>query len=181
MNGKEIFGHYDALRADLLQSGGIEDMAESMSPITEVWSNQIGFSWRGKETKSDPLFCIQAVTHDFGSTVGWKILQGRDFSRDFPTDSGGFILNEAAAKIIGIKNPIGEIIKWNKKDHVVVGVVKDLVMQSPYIPVQPTIFTLEYTWGEIITMRLRRDLSAKEAIAKIEPVFKKHNPSSPFE
>jgi ABC-type antimicrobial peptide transport system permease subunit len=181
MNGKEIFGHYDALRADLLQSGGVEDMAESMSPITEIYSNQIGFSWRGKETKSDPLFCVQAITHDFGNTVAWKILKGRDFSRDFTTDSGGIILNEAASKIIGFKNPIGEIIKWNNKDHFVVGVVKDLVMQSPYIPVQPTIFTLEYTWANIITMRLNRSLSAKEAITKVEPVFKKHNPSSPFE
>jgi len=181
MNTPEIYGHYDALRADLIQSGGVEDMAESLSPTTEIWSNQIGFSWKGKDSKSDPLFCIEAVTHDFGPTVGWKIKEGRDFSRSFPSDTGMLILNEAAVKLTGFKNPVGEIIHWNDKDRKVVGVVNDMIMQSPYIPVQPTIYFLEYGWSNVITMRLKSNLTAKEAITRIEPVFKKHNPSSPFE
>jgi putative ABC transport system permease protein len=181
MNTPEIFGHYDALRDDLLQSGGVEDMAESMSPTTEIWSNQIGFSWKGKDSKTDPLFCVESVSHDFGHTVGWKIKEGRDFSRSFPSDSGMLILNEAAVKLTGFKNPVGEIIHWNDKDRKVVGVVNDMIMQSPYIPVQPTIYFLEYGWSNVIMLRMKSNLTAKEAIARIEPVFKKHNPSSPFE
>lgn len=181
MNTPEIYGHYDALRADLLQCGGVEDMAESLSPTTEIWSNQIGFSWKGKDSKADPLFCIEAVTHDFGPTVGWKIKEGRDFSRSFPSDTGMLILNEAAVKLTGFKNPVGEIIHWNDKDRKVIGVVNDMIMQSPYVPVQPTVYFLEYNWANVITMRLKSNLTAKEAIARIGPVFKKHNPSSPFE
>jgi len=127
------------------------------------------------------LFCIEAVTHDFGPTVGWKIKEGRDFSRNFPSDTGMLILNEAAVKLTGFKNPVGEIIHWNDKDRKVVGVVNDMIMQSPYIPVQPTIYFLEYNWSNVITMRLKQNLTTKEALARIEPVFKKHNPSSPFE
>lgn len=181
MSTPEIFGHYDALRADLIQSGGVEDMAESMSPTTEIYSNQIGFNWKGKDSKTEPLFCIEAVTHDFGKTIGWKIKEGRDFSRAFPSDTGTIILNEAAVKLTGFKNPIGEIIQWNNKDRKVVGVVNDIIMQSPYVPVQPTVYFLEYGWSNFITIRLKQNLTVKEAIARIEPVFKKHNPSSPFE
>jgi len=177
----EIFGHYDALRADLIQSGGVEDMAESLSPTTEIYSNQVGFNWKGKDSKTEPLFCIEAVTHDFGKTIGWKIKEGRDFSRAFPSDTGTIILNEAAVKLTGFKNPIGEIIQWNNKDRKVVGVVNDIIMQSPYIPVQPTVYFLEYGWSNFITIRLKQNLTVKEAVARIEQVFKKHNPSSPFE
>jgi ABC-type antimicrobial peptide transport system permease subunit len=91
------------------------------------------------------------------------------------------ILNEAAVKLTGLKNPVGEIIKWNDKDRPVVGVVKDMVMESPYSPVKPTIFFLDYSWKNVITMRINPSLSVKAALQKIEPVFKKYNPEAPFD
>jgi ABC-type antimicrobial peptide transport system permease subunit len=156
-------------------------MAESSSPSTGVWSNQIGFDWKGKDPNSVPLFGIVAVTHDFGKTIGWKIKEGRDFSRSFLTDSGALILNEAAVKLTGLKNPVGEIIKWNDKDRVVVGIVKDMIMESPYTPVKPTVFFLDYEWANVITMRTKPTLPIRAALAKIEPVFRKYNPGSPFD
>ncbi len=156
-------------------------MAESSSPSTGVWSNQIGFDWKGKDPNSVPLFGIVAVTHDFGSTVNWKIIQGRDFSRNFASDSGGFVLNESAVKLTALKNPVGEIIKWNDKDHRIVGIVKDMVMESPYEPVKPTIFFMDYEWANVITVRINPNMPMREALSKIEPVFRKYNPGSPFD
>jgi putative ABC transport system permease protein len=181
MNTPDLFGHYDALRNDLIATGAVENMAESSSPSTDVWSNQIGFDWAGKDPNTLPLFGTIGVTQDFGKTIGWHILQGRDFSRDFTTDTSALILNEAAVKLTGLKNIIGQIINWNKKPYTVVGVVKDMVMQSPYEPVKPTIFSMNPGWASIITVRIKPSESMQAALAKMETVFKKYNPGSPFE
>jgi putative ABC transport system permease protein len=181
MNTPDLFGHYDALRNDLIATGAVENMAESSSPSTDVWSNQIGFDWAGKDPNTLPLFGTIGVTQDFGKTIGWHILQGRDFSRDFTTDTSTLILNEAAVKLTGLKNIIGQIINWNKKPYTVVGVVKDMVMQSPYEPVKPTIFSMNPGWASIITVRIKPSESMQAALAKMETVFKKYNPGSPFE
>ena len=98
-----MYGHYDAIRNDLLATGAVENMAESSSPATAVYANQIGFNWEGKDPNSLPLFGIVAYTWEFGKTIGWQIKEGRDFSRDFATDSSAMILNEAAVKLTGLK------------------------------------------------------------------------------
>jgi len=181
MNTPDLYGHYDALRNDLIATGAVENMAESSSPSTDVWSNQIGFDWAGKDPNTLPLFGTIGVTQDFGKTIGWHIIQGRDFSRDFTTDTSSLILNEAAAKLTGLKNIVGQIITWNKKPYTVVGVVKNMVMQSPYEPVKPTIFSMNPGWASVITVRIKPSESMQAALAKIETVFKKYNPGSPFE
>ncbi|MEO6328451.1 MAG: FtsX-like permease family protein, partial [Ginsengibacter sp.] len=180
MNTPEIYGHYDAMRNDLVQTGTVADMAESNSPVTQVWSNNNGLNWEGKDPNSDPLFGTIAVTHDFGKTVGWKITEGRDFSRNF-NDTSAFILNESAVKVTGMKNPVGKKMKWLDKDHVIVGVIKDMVMESPFKPTIPTVFHLSPDWVRLIIVKIKTGIPLREALVKIEPVFKKYNPASPFE
>jgi ABC-type antimicrobial peptide transport system permease subunit len=180
MNTPDLYGHTDAIRNDLLRTGAVENMGESSSPVTLVWSKDIGFDWKGKDPSTIPLFGVIAVTHDFGKTVGWNITAGRDFSRSFSMDTGTVILNEAAVKITGFKHPVGEIIKWKGQNHQIVGVVKDMVMESPYSPIRPTIFFLQYGWSGFITIRIKPAIPVREALGKIEPVFRKYNPGSPF-
>lgn len=181
MNTPDLYGHYDALRNDLIGTGAVENMAESSSPSTDVWSNQIGFDWAGKDPASLPLFGTIAVTLDFGKTIGWQIKEGRDFSRDFSTDTSALILNEAAVKLTGLKNIVGQTIKWNKSPYTVVGVVKDMIMQSPYEPILPTIFTMNPGWANVVTVRIKPTVTISAALPKIEKVFKQYNPGSPFE
>jgi len=91
-------------------------------------------------------------------------------------------LNEAAVKFTGLKNPVGKIIRWHEKDNPVVGVVNDMVMRSPYMPVEPVFFTLSPNPRiHIITIRINPSMPIRSAIAKISPVFKKYSPESPFE
>ncbi len=177
----DLRGKYAPLRQELLKTGVVADMAQSSSPTTSVYSNQIGFDWKGKDPNSIPSFGTIAVTHDFGKAVGWQIKQGRDFSRDFSTDTSALILNEAAVKLTKFKIPVGETIKWNGKNWRVIGVIKDLVMESPFEPIKPTIFLMDYTWASVITVRLKPSVPVRDALAKVEPVFKQFNPGSPFE
>jgi putative ABC transport system permease protein len=173
MNTPDLYGHYDVIRNDLIATGVVENMAESSSPSTNVWSNQIGFTWEGKDPNTLPLFGTIGVTQDFGKTIGWHIKEGRDFSRSFATDSSALILNEAAVKLTGLKNITGKTITWNSKPYTVVGVIKDMVMQSPYEPIQPIIFAMNPGWASVITIRIKPSAKMNDALARIGKVFKK--------
>jgi putative ABC transport system permease protein len=181
MNTPDLFGHYDAIRSDLISTGAVENMAESSSPTTSVNSNDIGYSWEGKDPSTNPLFGTIAVTRDFGKTIGWHVSQGRDFSRDFATDTSAMILNKSAMQLIGFKDPIGKIITFNKKNFTVIGVIDNMVMESPYTPVQPTVFFADANWANVITIKIKPTVSLPTAIAKIGGIFKKYNPGSPFD
>jgi ABC-type antimicrobial peptide transport system permease subunit len=181
INTPDLTGHYDVLRNDLLKTGAVTEMSESSSPITSIWAINNGYDWRGKDPAIQGNFAAVSVTHDFGKTIGWEFKEGRDFSREFAMDSSGIILNETAVKFMGFKKPIGEIVKINEKAFHVIGVVKDLVMQSPYSPVFRTSFVLDYNDVAVINLKINPAISSREALAKLEVVFKKHNPSAPFE
>ena len=94
------------------------------------------------------------VTHEFGKTVGWQFKEGRDLSREFATDSLAIVINEAAVKFMGLKKPVGTIIKWDGKNYIVIGVIKDMLMQSPYEPVKQTIYFLDYNNVNWIVLKL---------------------------
>lgn len=172
-------GHFDAIRSDLLQTGVVENMSGS-SQATTGFQNNNSIEWRDKDPALVVFFRNVDVTHDFGKTIGWKIKTGRDFSKELPTDSSAVILNETGAKVTGLKEPIGETIKYNGKSYTVIGVAKDMVTQSPYDPIEPAIFFCE-GWTGIINIRIKPTVAIREALAKIGPVFKKYNPTAPFE
>ena len=172
--------HFESIRSDLKNSGAIVEIAESGSPITDVWNSNGGFDWEGKDPNLAVDFPNNGVSYEYGKTIGWKIKQGRDFSREFATDSSAFILNESAAAFIGLKDPIGKIIKWNDKPYRIIGVVEDLLVQSPYKPVRPSLFHISNQFQNVFIIRMNPQWSAKNALAKIEAVFKKYDPAAPF-
>jgi ABC-type antimicrobial peptide transport system permease subunit len=181
MNTPELHGHYNTLRNELLSSGAVVEMATSSSTTTRLTSRQVGFEWEGKDPSFKAQLGTMAVTHDFGKTVGWQFVAGRDFSRQFATDSAGMILNETAVRYMGLKDPVGKTVKWNGKPYQLVGVIKDMVMDSPFEPVYQTAFLLNYDWASVITIKLNPTLPARQSLAEVETVFKKFNPGSPFE
>jgi putative ABC transport system permease protein len=181
MNTPELMERYGIIHNELLQTGAVVSVAESNNPTTGVYSSDNRLDWKGKDPNRPVDFNVVTCTHDFGKTVGWQIKEGRDFSRNFSTDSAGLILNESAIKYMGLKHPIGERIKWVSETYTVIGVIKDLVTDSPFEPVKQTAFRLNYVWTNFITIRLNPKMSAREALNKIEPIFRKYNPASPFD
>ncbi|HAO48518.1 MAG TPA: ABC transporter permease [Runella sp.] len=181
MNTPELYQNYNTLRDALIKSGGAIEMSTSSTPATNLNSHNGGFDWEGKDPNFKDSFGTIAVTHDFGKTVGWQFVQGRDFSRKFSTDSSGIVLNETAVRYMGLKNPVGKIMKWNGKPFQIVGVVRDMVMGSPFEPVYQTVFMMDYNWAGVINIKLNPQLSASESLKKIEAVFQKFNPASPFD
>jgi len=180
LKSEDIHKSFAAVRNDLLQSGYIIEMAESGSPLTDVYSNNSGLNWRGKAPDLQDDFGTIRLTPEFGKVANWKIIEGRDFSRAYVSDTSAIILNESAAKFMNFKHAVGEMIDWGRK-YKVIGVIKDMVMSSPYEPVKPSIFVLSNDIEGIIDIRLDPKKSTHDALAKIEAVFKQYDPGSPFE
>jgi putative ABC transport system permease protein len=172
---------FEAMRTELKNSGAIVEMAQSGSPTTEVRAINAAFDWEGKDPNQTVGFPNNAVNHEYGKTIGWEVKEGRDFSREFASDSSAFILNESAAKFIGLKDPIGKIIRWKKKPYTIIGVVKDLLVQSPYSPVRPSLFHISTNNIDVALIRLNPEVNVQDAMTKIETVFKKYNPAFPFQ
>lgn len=181
MNTPDLYGHYDAIRNNLLLTGVVQDMAESSSETTSIRSNTTALSWPGKEAGKQISINITAVTPDFGTTIGWKLVEGRDFQQRSMQDTNSVILNEAATRLIGFKDPIGRTLMFDHKSLTIVGVVKNLIMDSPYQAVKPGVFTCNYGWTNVITLRIKEKYQNREGLAKIEYVFRRFNPGSPFE
>lgn len=177
---KEIQDHYEAFRADLKSAGAIEELTGSNSPITGVWNSNGGFDWEGKDPNLSVDFPNSRVNKEWGKTVGWKIKEGRDFSRDFATDTSAFIINEAAAKFIGLKDPVGKILKWNDQPYTIIGVVSDIMAESPFYPVRPSLYHTREAELYHLTIKLNPAKSPSVSIAQIETIWKKYVHNVPF-
>jgi ABC-type antimicrobial peptide transport system permease subunit len=181
VNGSEaVHKHMDAIRDELKGSGVAAQLAESQGPITDVWSTNGGFEWEGKDPGLSVDFPNAKVSYEYGSTIGWQLVAGRDFSREFGTDSSAFIINESAVKYMGIQDPVGKIIRWDGKPFTIIGVVKDIVVDSPYKPIRPSLYHLDANASNFVTVRINPGTPTRQALEKIEAVFKKYNPAIPF-
>lgn len=182
MNTTDLYAtNYNTLRYDLLRSRAAIDMAQSSNAVTEQPPNLDDISWEGKDPASRPPFTLVGITHDFGSTIQWTIAEGRDFSREFATDSTAILINESAARLIGWKTPVGHTIRFWGSDHRIIGVAKNIVTGSPYQPVIPTIYPLDYHDVNYITIRMNPAQPANTALNSIAKIFKRYNPRSSFE
>ena len=177
----EIKQHFDAVRNELKSKGAIEEMTASNSPLTGVWNTNGGFDWEGKDPNLAVDFPNNTINYDFGKTVKWSIKNGRDFSREYGTDSSAFVINESAAKFLKFNNPVGKILKWNDQPFTIIGVVKDIMQESPFYPVRPTLYHIgKYDNMYNLIIRLNPKQSVAVSLKTIEQVFKKYSPQVPF-
>ena len=168
------------MRNDMLQQGAITDMAESNTPVTENDRYNNGFSWDGMDAQRSAQFNTVNATETYGKTIGFELIKGRDFSRAFSSDSSAVIINQTAAKYIGFTNPIGQVIKQYDKSYRIIGVVKDMITESPYKPVTQTLYFLDSSIGGILNIKLSPTMTTSAALAKVKTVCKKYSPEEPF-
>jgi putative ABC transport system permease protein len=180
MSSPDFYGKYEPLRNELKSQGAITEMAESSSPLTGVWSNNGGFNWQGKDPNLDADFATIWVTHDFGKTVGWNFLAGRDFSRAF-ADSNSVVINKAAVRFMNVKDPVGTVISNGDEKYTVIGVIDDMLMESPYEAVKQTLYFMNTDRQNWMIMKLNPQKPVRASLAAIESVFKRQIQSAPFQ
>jgi putative ABC transport system permease protein len=174
--------NYALIRNELLTSGAATAVTKTSAPMTEGWSDTWGFTWDGKNEKDKLDFNLFNVDGDFTKTMGLKIVDGRDIDiKTYPSDSLAVLLNQAAVKVMGFKQPLGQVLRYDNKKMVVVGVVKDFILQSPYEPVRPMIIQGPKSWFNVIHFKLNEKNTTAENLKLAEAVFKKFNSEYPFE
>jgi putative ABC transport system permease protein len=176
----EIHNHFEVIRNELINNGAIVSMAESAGLPTYYGSTSSGFDWPGKDPNMSVDFPTNLVSYDYGKTIGWAVKEGREFSKEHAADSTGIMINETAAKFMNLKKPVGATIKWDGQPLHVLGVIKDMVIQSPYGQIKPSIYMLSSTEHNVVLFKINPKASASEALQKIEAVFKQYNPAQPF-
>ncbi|WCT11118.1 ABC transporter permease [Mucilaginibacter jinjuensis] len=171
---------YNVFKTEALKMPGIEDVSRVSDDPTDIENTTGGVNWTGKDPNLNIEFTQAVVSYDFIRTMKLKIAQGRDYSKEFATDSVGYILNEAALKRVGYKNPIGQpFILWGHKGTII-GIVKDFHFMSLHEQIRPLVFHLdeEHIYGSILIRT--QPGKTKQALAGLESLCKEMNPNFPF-
>lgn len=184
---QDFDGKYDLMRNEFIGSGAVVEMSSSSSPTTRIWSNRNGFDWEGKPEGFQEDLAWTEVSWEYAKSLNLKIVQGRDFSREFPSDSNAVLLNETAVKYMGLTDPIGKFLKDNDEEDPdpplkIIGVVEDMIAQSPYEPVKQGVYVFDkHGNSSYYNLRLNPKQSANQSLATIERTFRTHFPNIPFQ
>ncbi|RFS26621.1 ABC transporter permease [Chitinophaga silvatica] len=136
--------------------------------------------WDGKNQDNSIRFYEMPVNYGLIETLGINISQGRSFSKDFATDSGGIILNEAAIKAMNLnEDPIGKAVSLNGTITRIIGVTKNFHFNSLHDEIKPFVFRLDPASTMLAMVRVSAGKSG-ETIQKIQDFYKNFNPGYTF-
>jgi ABC-type antimicrobial peptide transport system permease subunit len=153
--------------------------------VTRAWNpfynegTMNGFSWAGKKESDDIYFHMIGADVDYARTYKLEIKEGRFFSSEFSTDNTAIVINEEAAKILGFRNPIGEIITTSRGSKLnIIGVVKDFHIQSLHYKIGPLIMQTGSSNNFYIKMKPNKIISTVESVKK---TYKSFDPGLPID
>ncbi len=175
-----LINQYKVFKERALDIPGVKFFTNITQIPTQVETGTYDVSWDMKGPDEKPLFIWASVGYDFTKTLGLQVLQGRDFSKDFPTDSSGYIINESALQQLHYTNPVGKpLIFWGKKGTII-GVVKDFHFNSLHDPIRPLIMRLneKETWGNAL-IKIEPE-KTKQALQGLGSLVRSLNPKFPF-
>ncbi len=126
------------------------------------------------------LFSVVATEYDYLRTMDIPLKAGRDFSREFGTDTSNFIINEEAVRLMNLKDPVGQKIKVMGVEGHVIGVMQDFHSSSMHHAMQPLIMLLQPKNGDYLFVRLAAGRTSA-GLTQLEKLAKQYNPGYPFE
>jgi ABC-type antimicrobial peptide transport system permease subunit len=152
-----LLNTYTTFKEEAATIPGVRVVTRITQIPTKLTSGTSDVDWQNKNPGEKSLFVWASVGYDFVKTLDLQMLQGRDFSKDYPTDSSGYLLNESALRVINYKDPIAKQFTFWGRHGTIIGVVKDFHFNSLHDPIQPLI------------LRLREDENFGNALVRIEP------------
>jgi ABC-type antimicrobial peptide transport system permease subunit len=172
--------NYDAFRNEALGQSFISGISKASHLPYQVGSSSSGMKWDGKPEDLNILFQTYHTDYDLGKVLDFELLDGRYFSRDHATDSTNYMINEEAAKRMGMDQPVGQNLEvWERKGQII-GLVKDFHSTSLYSPIEPLILMMNPKYHFITYVRIQAG-KTKEAVTFLESLYKKYVPEFPFE
>jgi putative ABC transport system permease protein len=172
---------FNVFKHEISGMPAIKDVTRTDQPPTRTGAHAYDMQWTGKDPNTKTVVIHVTVGYGFLKIMNLQLLQGRDFSPDFPTDSLGYIINETALKLIGYKEPIGQPLSIFKINGHIVGVVKDFHFKSLHDPIEPLLINLieHINWGNALVKTEAG--KTKEAIASLGKLWSQMEPKFPFE
>jgi putative ABC transport system permease protein len=143
--GPALDSGFDSFKSELLGRPGIVGVTSGMQNPVNIGSTVFGgaLDWPGKAPDANVTFNWDYVDYDYFETLKTSFVAGRPFSRDFPSDAqGAFVVNESAARLMGLADPVGQRMRVFQREGTIVGVVKDFHFRPLRIAIQPIVFQL---------------------------------------
>ncbi len=139
---RSLLGRFRSYKNKLLQNPKILSVTAGQDvPFNEDYKTQ-GVEWDGKDPEMVPnvRYCISHF--DYVETLEMEIVEGRSFKWDFSADQNNFLINEEAARYMGMENPVGKRLKFWGREGIIIGVVKDYHHVSLHREIMPQVFTV---------------------------------------
>lgn len=172
----DLVRKYDVFKQRLLASSGISGVTRTTNAPTDINTHEYDLSWEGKSDDEKVAAIHNGIGYEFIPMMNIEVLQGRNFSKDFISDSSGFIINETALRTIGYDNPIGKPLSFIGRKGTIIGVVKDFHLTSVKDPIKPLIMFLgeHELWGNVLVRT--EPGQTQQALAGIENIFREMEP-----
>ncbi|MEO6979457.1 MAG: FtsX-like permease family protein, partial [Mucilaginibacter sp.] len=175
-----LFAKYSVFKQEALRMAGVQAVTRMSNSPTNIQNSTGGVDWIGKDPSVNIQFTQSSVGYDLVKALKIKVLAGREFSKDFATDSVGFMVNEAALKRINYKDPIGQpLTMWGKKGKII-GVVQDFHFNSLHDQIKPLILRAGEQDADGNILIRTQPGKTREVMAAVEKLYKQLNPSFPF-
>ena len=174
-----IYNHLNAFQQELSALSSVAGSTVSMLNPIDIEASSADLNWPGKKAGQLGRVSVTTVGYDFAKTLGIPLVAGRDFERGRP-DSTNYIINEMAAKQMGIDNPIGQQVSFWMGTGEIIGIVKDFHLHSLHEPITPLVICFEPRNASYILIRTQPG-KTQQAIADIQRVYAKYESAFPFE
>ena len=176
----ELVDNYQTFKQEALRMPGIQYVDRSAQTPHQMGLSGPFVRWPGMDESNPVSFAPSSVGYDFVKLMGMEVVQGRDFSPEFVTDTSGFIVSELAVQQMGLKDPIGSEITVFGKTGPIVGVMSDFHTQSLHQSLRPTVLDIkeDLNFGTILVRT--EPGKTREALASLEEVSQRLNPDYPF-
>ncbi|KKX50907.1 ABC transporter permease [Sphingobacterium sp. IITKGP-BTPF85] len=176
----EIIKKFDVLKKELFDKGLIQDATLSSSFVNNLALTGGGFTWQGNDAKEGSIMGIYTIDENFAPTVQWKFMKGRNFSKDFKTDSIAVILNEAGAKYMGVSDLNSKQLSFRGVKYRILAIIQNTMSESPFKSITPTAYFLNLLPKSKITIRLKDDTEVNTTMKAIAMHFTKTDPDITF-
>jgi len=175
---RDMSGHYDAAKAELLKQPGILAVTRSSQNIIHFNSFSGSIDWDGKDPKNNLFVHPIGVDKDLISFFNMKLVSGASFTGSLQ-DTVHFILNEEVIRETGIKNPIGKRWEMRGVKGTIIGVVKDFHYASMKEKIAPAVFWYNPRYLDRMYIKTAGE-DAQKAIAAVGVQFAKYNDGYPY-
>lgn len=178
----ELSRKFEVFKSEVLKIGAVTAVNQAVGSLSSVSNWFTGLEWPNQPPGAEDIrFNRLETNYDFVKTSGVELVAGRDFSKDFASDTAGLLLSSSALKVMNLQNAVGTRVKLNGTDLHVIGVFKDIIWDSPYQAERPMVINFNRNQGNRINMRLNPANSLSRNVELISAVAKRLNPAYPVD